>query len=57
MTKTSAIALSRVNRFQLRLLSRRNEVSVLFKIFDDLLADNLSLEAAKSAFDGFVSVY
>ena len=46
LTKTSAISLAGVNRFELCLLAGRDEMSVLFEIFDDLFADNFTFESA-----------
>ena len=56
LTETSAITLASVYRFELRLLSRRDEVSVFFKIFDDLFADHFAFESAQCAFDRFVCI-
>ena len=56
LAETPPVTLSRVDRFQFRLLSRRNEVSVLFQILDDLFADNLALKSPQRAFDRFVIV-
>lgn len=55
--KTLAIALAGILRFELRLLSRRNKMRVLFEVFDDLFGDNFSLKAAKRALDRFVIIY
>ena len=54
--KTLAVSLAGVLRFELRLLSRRNKMRVLFQVFDDLFGNNFSLEAAKRAFDRFVII-
>lgn len=45
-TETLAVALAGVNRLELRLLSRRNEVRVLFQILNDFFRDNFALETA-----------
>ena len=57
LAEPAAVALARVCRFQFRFLSRRDEVSVLLKIFDDLFADHFTLKAAKCTFDRFVVIY
>lgn len=56
LTETAAVTLARVSTFQFRFLSRRNEVSVLFEVFDDLLRDDLSFEPAQSRLDRFVRI-
>lgn len=57
LTESATVTLAGVDRFQLSLLARRDEVSMLFEILDDLFADNLSLETAKRRLDRFVIVY
>ena len=57
LAKTASVTLACIHRFELRLLSRRNEVSVLFEIFNDLFANHLTLKPTQSAFDRFVIVY
>ena len=54
LAKTSSITLSGIHRFELSLLSRRDEVSVLLKIFDDFFADHFTLKATQRTFDRFV---
>ena len=57
LAETSAVALAGVCRFQFRLLAGRNEVSVLFEVFDDLFRDNLALETTESTLDRFIVIY
>ena len=45
LAETPAVTLAGVDRLELSFLAGRNEMSVLFKILDDLLADNFSLKA------------
>ena len=54
--KTATVALARVGRFEFRFLSRRNEMRVLFQIFDDLFGDHFPLEAAQRVLDRFIRV-
>ena len=54
--KTLAIALAGILGFELRLLSRRNKMRVLFQILDDLFSDNFAFETAQRAFNRFVVV-
>ncbi len=51
LAETLAVALAGVDRFELCLLSRRNEVRVFFQILDDFFRDNFSLETPQRAFD------
>ena len=55
--KTLAVSLPGILRFELRFLSRRNKMRVLFQVFDYLLGNNFTLEAAKRAFDRFIIIY
>lgn len=57
LAETPAVTLARICRFQLRLLTGRNVVSMLLKVFDDLFRDNLTLETSKCTLDRFVVVY
>ena len=50
-TETLAVALAGVDRFQLCLLSGRNEMRVFFQILDDFFRDNFALETAQRALD------
>ncbi len=49
--ETLAVALAGVCRFQLRLLSGRNEMRVFFQIFNNLFSYHFTLETAQRAFD------
>lgn len=57
LAKTSAVSLACIHRLELCLLSRRNEVSVLFQILDYFFADHLALESAQGTLDRFIAVY
>ena len=57
LAETPAVTLAGVCRFQFRLLAGRNEVSMLFEVFNDLFRDNLALETTESTLDRFVIVY
>jgi hypothetical protein len=57
LSETPAVSLACVCRFQLRLLSRRDEVSVFFQVFDYLFADNFALKTPKRALDRFIRIY
>lgn len=54
--KTLAVSLAGILRFELRLLSRRNKMRVLFQVLDDFFGNNFTLEAAKRAFNRFVII-
>jgi hypothetical protein len=56
LPETPSVSLASVSTLQLCLLSRRDEVSVLFEIFDYLFRNNLSLEPAQRRFDRFVRI-
>ncbi len=49
--ETLAVALAGVDRFEFRLLSRRNEMRVFFQILNDFFRDNFTLETAQRALD------
>ena len=49
--ETLAVALARVDRFEFRLLSGRNEMCVFFQILNDFFGDNFALETAQRALD------
>ena len=51
LTEAPSVALAGVCRFELCLLSGRNEMRVFLQIFDDFFADYLSFEPAQRAFD------
>ena len=51
LTEASSVALAGVRRFELRLLTGRNEMRVFFQILDDFFADYLAFESAQRAFD------
>lgn len=57
LTEASSVALAGVRRFELRLLTGRNKMRVLFQILDDFFADYFTLEPAQRAFDRFVIIY
>src|SRR5690606_33516727 len=57
LAEPAAITLTRIHRFQFCFLSRRDKVSVLLKIFDDLFTDHFTLKASKCTLDRFVVVY
>ena len=57
LTKASSVTLACVCGFQLRLLSGRNEVRMLFEIFDDLFADHFAFKATQSGLDRFARIY
>ena len=54
--KTLAVSLAGILRFELRLLSRRDKMRVLFQVLDDFFGNNFALEAAKRAFNRFVII-
>ena len=56
LAETTAVTLAGVSRFQFRLLAGRDEVSMFFKIFNDLFADHFALKTPQSALDRFVRV-
>jgi hypothetical protein len=56
LAETASVTLAGIYRFELCFLSRRNEVSVLFEILNDLFADDLTLKPSQGAFDRFVIV-
>src|SRR5581483_16254 len=51
------VSLSGQSRFQLGLLSRRHEESMLLRVFGDFLSHHLALEAAHCALDRFAGIY
>ena len=55
-TETLAVTLACIRRFQLRLLSGRNEMRVFFQIFNNLFRYHFALETAQRAFDRFVLI-
>ena len=50
------VALARKRRFEFRLLTRRHEESVLFRVFDDLFCHHSSFEAAQGALNRFTLI-
>ena len=55
-TETLAITLAGVYRFELRLLSGRNEMRVFLQILDDFFCYHFTLKTAQRAFNRFVVV-
>lgn len=56
-TEAAAITFTRICRLQLCFLTRRNEVRMLLEVLNDLFANDLSFESAKSRLDRFVIIY
>ncbi len=54
--ETLAVTLACIRRFQLRLLSGRNEMRVFFQIFNNLFGNHFALKTAQRAFDRFVLI-
>lgn len=57
LTKTLAVALAGVRRFELRLLSGRHEMRVSFQIFDNFFGNHFAFETPQRALDRFVIIY
>ncbi len=56
LAETPSVTFAGIHGFELCFLSRRDEMSMLFEILDDLLADHFTFKAAQCAFDRFVII-